>query len=299
MLVDGFAGLAPMPDAEPGNRNRKLSIGQRPRVSLIVPTLNEARNVAWVLERLPACVEEVIVVDGRSTDDTIDVALRVRPDARIVLESRPGKGAALRAGFAAARGEYVTMIDADGSMHPAEIESFVAALAEGSDFVKGSRFLSGGGTSDMSAIRKLGNAGLREAVNTLYGARFTDLCYGFMAFRRDRLQALNLESDGFEIETEIVVRAILAGLRITEVPSFEAERIHGESNLRAWHDGRRVLTTVLRERRATRRGPQPDPQLRLTDLRARRVHAVAPPSDRTCVAAALWRERRDRGPFWV
>src|SRR3712207_3330885 len=85
-------------------------------------------------------------------------------------------------------------------------------------------------------------------VNVLYGERFSDLCYGFIAFRRDRLGALALRSDGFEIETEIVVRSVLAGLRVAEVPSFEAPRMHGESHLNTWRDGTRVLRTLLRHR---------------------------------------------------
>src|SRR3954449_5621075 len=158
-----------------------------PRVSVVIPTLNEERNVAWVLERLPAIADEVILVDGRSTDLTIEVARAVRPDIRVVLEREPGKGAALRAGFAAATGEYIVMIDADGSMDPAEIERFVDALQDGCDFVKGSRFAPGGGTTDMSTIRRLGNGALRGAVNVLYRTNFTDLCYGFIGFRRERL----------------------------------------------------------------------------------------------------------------
>jgi glycosyltransferase involved in cell wall biosynthesis len=221
---------------------------QRPRLSVVIPTLNEARNVGWVLGRLPAWADDVILVDGRSTDDTIAVARRTRPDVRVVLEPLPGKGAALRAGFAAAHGDYVAMIDADGSMDPAEIEIFVAALEEGVDFVKGSRFLRGGGTTDMSAVRKLGNAALREAVNILYGSDFTDLCYGFMAFRRERLHELELTSHGFEIETEIVTRALLAGLSIMEIASLESHRHYGDSNLSAWRDGRRVLSTLIRVR---------------------------------------------------
>jgi glycosyltransferase involved in cell wall biosynthesis len=220
----------------------------RPRVSVVVPTLNEERNVAWVLERLPELVDEVILVDGRSTDRTIEVARAVRPDIRVVLESQPGKGAALRAGFAAARGDYIVMIDADGSMDPAEIKRFVDALQSGCDFVKGSRFATGGGTVDMSRIRKFGNDALRTAVNVLYRTNFTDLCYGFIGFRRERLRALRLGSQGFEIETEMIVRAVIASLRITEVASFEAERRYGESNLSAWRDGRRALRTLLRER---------------------------------------------------
>jgi glycosyltransferase involved in cell wall biosynthesis len=220
----------------------------RPRVSVVVPTLNEERNIAWVLERLPDLVDEVILVDGRSTDRTLEVARAARPDIRVVLETQPGKGAALRAGFAAARGEYIVMIDADGSMDPGEIERFVAALRSGCDFVKGSRFAEGGGTVDMSPIRRLGNGALCGALNVLYRTNFTDLCYGFIGFRRERLTALRLDSQGFEIETEMIARAVVASLRISEVPSFEAERRYGESNLSAWRDGRRALVTLLRER---------------------------------------------------
>jgi glycosyltransferase involved in cell wall biosynthesis len=219
-----------------------------PKVSVVIPTLNEERNIAWVLERLPALADEVILVDGRSSDSTIDVARSVRPDIRVVLERQPGKGAALRAGFAAATGDYIVMIDADGSMDPAEIVRFVDALQDGCDFVKGSRFTEGGGTADISRIRQLGNDALRRAVNALYRTNLTDLCYGFIGFRRARLDALRLDSQGFEIETEMVARAVVASLRIGEVPSFEAERRHGESNLRAWRDGRRALKTLLRER---------------------------------------------------
>ena len=219
-----------------------------PRVSVVIPTLNEERNVAWVLERLPDLVDEVILVDGRSIDRTIEIARAVRPDINVVLETQPGKGAALRAGFAAARGDYIVMIDADGSMDPGEIERFVDALQSGCDFVKGSRFATGGGTADMSRIRKLGNDALRTAVNVLYRTNFTDLCYGFIGFRRERLSALRLGSQGFEIETEMIVRAVMASLRISEVASFEAERRYGESNLSAWRDGRRALRTLLRRR---------------------------------------------------
>src|SRR5882757_7984203 len=90
-------------------------------VSAVIPTLNEAKNIAWVLERIPDCVDELIIVDGCSTDDTIAVALQARPDARIVLESTPGKGSAIRAGFAEAHGDLIVMLDADGSMDPSEI----------------------------------------------------------------------------------------------------------------------------------------------------------------------------------
>src|SRR3954468_23676878 len=237
--------IRPIEDSPPA---RALAAAPAARVSVVIPTLNEEKNVAWVLERLPDIVDEVVLVDGRSTDDTIAVARAARPDIRVVLESQPGKGAALRAGFAAARGDYIVMIDADGSMDPSEIERFVEALQEGCDFVKGSRFAPGGGTDDISVIRRLGNDALKTAVNLLYRTNFTDLCYGYIGFRRERLAALRLDSQGFEIETEMIARAVVASLKIAEIGSFEAERRHGESNLNAWRDGRRALKTLLRER---------------------------------------------------
>src|SRR5436305_9702124 len=200
-----------------GLRERRLP----PAVSVVIPTLNEERNIAWVLERLPRCVDEVLVVDGRSTDDTIFAALCARPDVRIVQERRPGKGAALRAGFEAANGDVIVMLDADGSMHPREIERYVEAIDAGYDLVKGSRFLPGAGTTDISRLRAVGNFALLGLANRLYGCRFTELCYGYMALRRTALPRLQLTADGFEIETQIVAHAVRAGLRITEVPSFE------------------------------------------------------------------------------
>jgi glycosyltransferase involved in cell wall biosynthesis len=218
------------------------------RVSLVIPAMNEARNIGWVLGRLPSSIDEVILVDGNSVDDTVAVSRAIRPDIRVVGQERRGKGAALRAGFEAARGDIIVMIDADRSMDPAEIRRFLALIDEGYDLVKGSRFTSGGGTQDMEAVRRRGNAALRGLVNRLYGTRFTDLCYGYMAFRRSHLQVLALQADGFEIETEIIVRAVRNGLRVGEVPSFELPRAYGDSNLNTWRDGMRVLRVMLRHR---------------------------------------------------
>jgi glycosyltransferase involved in cell wall biosynthesis len=237
---------------EPRELTATLSV---PTVSVVIPTLNEAENLRLLLPTIPDWIYEIIVVDGRSTDQTLEVveSFAQRPRLRLILETRKGKGAALRAGFAAASGEVIVAIDADCSMHPCEIPLLVAALTAGADFAKGSRFIQGGGTADMSWFRAIGNWGLTQIVNVLYRASFTDLCYGYFAFWRRCLPVIDPTCDGFEVETFIKLQAMKARLRIAEVPSFEALRIHGMSNLSAVPDGIRVLRTILQERYAAAR----------------------------------------------
>jgi glycosyltransferase involved in cell wall biosynthesis len=229
--------------------------GHAPKVSVVIPALNEAKNLPHVFAKLPPDVFEVILVDGHSTDGTIEVAQELRPDVRVVCQNRKGKGNALISGFEAADGDIIVALDADGSTDAAEIERFVAALEEGADFVKGSRFLEGGGSADLTPLRRAGNWVLRTSVNILYGTRYTDLCYGYNAFWRRCLPDLQLDSDGFEIETLMNIRARRARLNVAEVPSFEAPRLHGESNLSVVRDGLRILRVILAERR--RRRPRP------------------------------------------
>jgi len=224
-----------------------LPASERPRVSVVIPTLNEAANLPHVLPRIPAWIDEVVLVDSQSTDGTTEAAMRLRPDIVILRQARLGKGAALRAGFDAARGDIIVTLDADGSTDPAEIPAFVGALLAGADFVKGSRFAQGGGTDDMEWYRRLGNWGLLQLVRWRFGGRFTDLCYGYNAFWRHILRHLDLgDASGFEIETSMNIQALRAGLTVCEVPSLEFKRLHGTSNLRTIPDGWRVLMTIVR-----------------------------------------------------
>lgn len=227
-----------------------------PSVSVVIPTLNEARNLREVFDRLPAQAE-IILVDGNSADDTVRLARELRPDVVVVGQTRRGKGNAVACGFAVASGDIVVMLDADGSTDPAEIPAFVTALVQGADFVKGTRFSQGGGSDDITLLRTLGNLFFCNLVNLLFHRRFTDLCYGYNAFWRDCLPMLGLapgetddirrHGDGFEIETLITLRATKADLRVTEIGSFEHERLHGTSSLNAGRDGIRVLRTILVE----------------------------------------------------
>jgi len=230
---------------------------------------NEAANLREVLPQLPK-VHEVILVDGNSVDGSVEVAREVLPDIRVVRQTRKGKGNALAAGFLAASGDIIVMFDADGSADAAEIPAFVEALVAGADFAKGSRFAAGGGSEDITGLRSLGNHGLNFVANTAFGTRFSDLCYGFNAFWRDMVPVLDLPAvdlpapesgmlwgDGFEIETVINCRMAAAGVKIAEVGSLELSRIHGESNLRTFADGFRVLRTIVAEYRRARGNRRP------------------------------------------
>ncbi len=240
------------PVAAPGNRH-SLHSPERPqglsRVSVVIPAKDEERNIAWVLRRMPPSVDEVILVDGLSRDATIDVARLVMPQVVVIHELKPGKGNALAAGFAAATGEIIVMIDADGSMDPADVPRFIEAIREGNDVAKGSRFLPGGDTQDMTPMRRIGHFGLLHLANLLYGTRHTDLCYGYLAFHRQALASLSVSAAGFEIEMQLVARTSIARLSVVELASVEYARRNGASNLRVMRDGWRVLWTMLRELR--------------------------------------------------
>ncbi|MGW5157846.1 glycosyltransferase family 2 protein [Nonomuraea wenchangensis] len=233
-----------------------------PTVSVVVPAMNEAENLPHVFATIPQWIDEIVLVDGNSTDDTVAVAKRLRPNVKVVTQTGKGKGDALAAGFAACTSDIIVMIDADGSTDGREIINFVGALVTGADFVKGSRYASGGGSDDLTVNRRLGNKVLTGIVNVMYNTKYTDLCYGYNAFWARHLDVLNLDCDGFEVETLMNVRAAKAGLKVHEVPSHERNRIHGESNLHVVRDGFRVLKTILKEWRRQPSAPQPEPTTR-------------------------------------
>lgn len=221
----------------------------RPMVSVIIPTLNEANNLPLVLPYLPMnWIDEVILVDGRSIDNTVGVAQQILPSIKVVMETRKGKGVAMRVGYEVALGDILIVLDADGSNDPREIPRFVTALLEGADFAKGSRFAPGGGTTDMPRYRKLGNSFFVLMSNVLFDVNFTDLCYGYHAFWRTCLDSIKLDSvRGFEIDTAMYLQAARKRLRIVEIPSFEGYRFYGTGKLKTIPDGLCVLRTILKQ----------------------------------------------------
>ena len=219
-------------------------------VGIVIPTLNEEKNIYEVLCKANKIgYNKILVVDGQSKDNTINVASK--GGAKVVLQNGQGKGDAIRQVLS---NRYIdvdaiVLMDADCSMDPAEIPSFIEALNSGADIVKGSRFLKGGRTYDMDGLRRCGNSMLLFAINLIWSAKYTDLCYGYVAFSKRAIEKLApvLESDGFEIETEIFIKAIDLGLVVTEVPSIEYARKNGNSNLHAFRDGLKIFRTIVQE----------------------------------------------------
>jgi len=229
----------------------------RPRVSLIIPALNEADGLRSILPRIPSVVDELIIVDGRSSDDTLEVVAQLAPTAQVVRQTRSGKGDALKTGLLIATGDVIITMDADGSMNPEDIGEFVARLEAGCDFVKGSRVLPGAGSADFTRLRRAGNTWLTQIANAIFGSAYTDLTFGFNGYWRSTVAHLGRLADGFEFEIQLALRAATVGMRTGEVPTYEPCRVGGESKLHPMRDGWAILKIILAEaspRRATRFG---------------------------------------------
>jgi glycosyltransferase involved in cell wall biosynthesis len=218
------------------------------RISAVIPAHNEAKNLPYVLPLIPGWVHEVILVNDHSSDDTVEVAHRCLPNIRIInTQHRHGKGAALQAGFVNATGDIIIMLDADGSSDPQEIPHFIEALLGGAYFALGTRFIDGGKSADITPLRRLGAHTLILIANQLFRIHLSDMFCGLNAFWKDSLNYFNVDCEGFDVETLLVLRACKANLEIVEVPSYEHARIHGTSNFRIIEDGWQVLKMIVKE----------------------------------------------------
>ncbi|MDE1851927.1 MAG: glycosyltransferase family 2 protein [Candidatus Micrarchaeota archaeon] len=218
----------------------------RPSVSIVIPTLNEEKNIGVLIKEIRRILEgrefDIIVVDGESADNTVKVAKRMGAK---VLFDKIGKGSALIRGLKAAKGDIVVSMDADLSHEPRELVLLIAGVEAGYDICMGSRFISGGKTEDMTLLRRFGNWVFVSMVNLIFGAHYTDMCYGYRSFRKGVFQRLGLKEEGFGIETEINIKAVKRHLNTIEIPSTEKMRNAGEGKLRTFHDGYVILRTIL------------------------------------------------------
>ncbi|TRZ53365.1 MAG: glycosyltransferase [Dehalococcoidia bacterium] len=217
-------------------------------IRVVIPALNEEKNLESLLIELKALgYLDVIVIDGKSIDQTFEVAKK--HGAKVILQNGRGKGDAVRQVL---NNDYMdvdalVLMDADGSMDPKEIPFFVKSLKSGADIVKGSRFLNGGYTHDINFLRRIGNGIFTSTVNLFFSTKYSDLCYGFMVFNRRSVELMSplLKSQNFEIETEILIKAKKLGLKVIEVPSTEFKRKNGKSNLNTFKDGFKILQTIF------------------------------------------------------
>ena len=239
-----------------------------PTISLVLPCFNEAANLTEVFGKIPSNVNEVLFVDGGSVDGSVERALELRPDIRVLTQHAPGKGLALVIGLLAATSDIVVMADTDCSTDLSEMNGFVNSLVAGSDYVKGTRHVSPGGSDDFTIVRRIGNLGLVKLVNFLYRVKLTDVTYGYGAFWTDTLEHLRLDQiltaaagasssekrrprvygHGFEIEVLLACRTAKAGFVVSEIPCHEHLRRHGISKLTVFRDGFRNLHAILFER---------------------------------------------------
>ncbi len=222
---------------------------ERERVSVVIPAKDEAATLPSLIEKLKPYCSELIVVDGRSADDTRDVASRL--GARVLLDDGHGKGAAIRLGAREATREILVFIDADGSHDPDDVPRVAAPVLAGEyDLVIGSRRRGGSDelhSSFFELIRLFGSEILGLAINYRFGLHITDYQNGLRAIRREVMNGLGTTENSFTIEQEMSIKCIKRGFRIGEVPAHEYRRKAGRSHLVVWKVGWLFVWTLLRE----------------------------------------------------
>lgn len=224
----------------------------RPHVCAVIPALDEAATIADVVARCRiAGAARVVVVDDGSRDDTAEraqAAGAVVVPAGLRGDPPRGKGVALRVGLAIADADVVVTLDGDGQDPPEDLPALVAAIDGGAELAIGSRFAGRFAPGAITAIDRIGNQALSLVFAGLYGRRLTDTQAGFRAIAHPLLARLDLRARGFDIEVEILARAVAAGARVVEVPVGRDPRAHGSSRLRRIRDGTRILAAMTRMR---------------------------------------------------
>lgn len=214
------------------------------RVSLIIPTLNEAGSIEAVLKEIPRdVVDEILIVDGASTDGTAEIVRRLGD--RVIQQEGRGYGAAIATGFKHVSGDIIVLADADGSYNLDDIRLLVQRVQDGADLALGSRYLPESGSEDDTLIRYVGNKVFTWTLGKLYGVELTDALFFYMAIRRDVVRSITATSPGFEYIVEFLIKAQRSGYKFAEIPSREKSRTAGKSKVNAFWDGLRMLWTMI------------------------------------------------------
>jgi len=217
-----------------------------PTVTVLICTLNEEKNLTHVLSKIPRWVDEILLVDGHSVDNTVKVAKEIRPEIKVLYQPDRGKGNALRYGIQKASGEIIVTLDADGSTDPEDLPKFIEPLLNGYDFAKGSRFLEGSPT--LSRLRRFGNKLFVRMTNILYGTGYTDLCAGLNASWARIFPKLDPDGTSALWEPTINIRLKKRKLKVIEVTQRDNGRVAGKREANPLRQGLRILRIIIMER---------------------------------------------------
>lgn len=217
--------------------------------SLIILTYNEIEGVKSLFERIPLNkVDEAFVIDGGSTDGTIEFF--EKKGIRVIRQKIHGRGEAFRIGMREATGDYIIFFGPDGNETPEDILLLMNKIEEGNDMVIASRFMIGGRRDDSEHLipyRGFGNRLFTLFANIIFGGNYTDTINGFRAIRKDKLERLHIDAQGFGIEYQISMRAMKLKYKVAEFPTYESDRIGGKSSCRTLNAGFYVLYLLIRE----------------------------------------------------
>lgn len=208
------------------------------RVAVVILARNESRSIADAVTGARPYAHEVVVMDGRSTDGTVEIARAA--GATVYQDPGLGKGSAIRLSFELVDADIVVMMDADGSHDPADIPSLVLPIVNGETHLcVGSRF--SGGSDELSVsvgqlIRTIGNISMNIAINSRWKVELTDTLNGFRAVRRDAVRGVGLTENRHTIEQEMVMKMLRHGYRVSNVPAHEYPRRFGESHINIFRE---------------------------------------------------------------
>lgn len=218
------------------------------KISVIIPTRNEAGCIGRVLKEIPnKIVDEIIIIDGHSTDSTKQEAqayLRKGKD-KFIFQKKKGFGNALQQALSAARGDILIILNGDGSQDPKDIPKLVKKIKEGNEYVMASRYAKGARSDDDTIIRFIGNRSLTFFTNMLHRTHVSDSLFFYTAITRNGFKKLHLTSPNFEYCIEMLIKAKKAGLKFAEVPVIERSRFAGKSKVSALPTGWKILKVIL------------------------------------------------------